>query len=726
MNVNNYIRISVLSLMLILGTVPGAQAQFPTLDISAITQGVKGVVQQVNQIKTQIMESSVVGSINSAIGDAKSAMSKFSLDEIKAKAKEAEKKLKEANKIKKIAEDIKKAKAAYEQKKQQFDDYKKRLADAKSKVTAKVNEAKSKIDEAKDKVESKVSDAMAKVNDVKSNVTSKVNEAKAKVDEAKSKVNDVKSNVTSKVNDAKAKVDEAKSKVNDIKSNVTSKVGNVVTKVNDAKSNIATKVDNAKSQVNNIKSNVTTKASNAISKANSIKNDITTTVAEVNSKLDNAKSGIADSIDAVVPKAKVGDSASLSNGAEQTSGARKAFTISSPDFEKSEILTANASVNTPQAKSSVAKAKEISATEGITSGVQAINTSLRKAMDEKDTKTLEEIANIDPADIINSDSKIYDDGTTPTLKGRLDTTITEDKLLAPTKTINKNSDVKLQTEKAAALPNKAVTDVKENTKPSISLDEKTDIITTKPVVNSGKTLTETISAKTTTPLLSKTPTNTNKESVSSNGLKVNRQKFQTQPLLQKNSYKLWLDDGDHSRHHGIKLSFNDTLKFGSAECDYNNSIISGDDGEVVILSEMFAKECCLKPEELKDLSVIRDCARNLIKKMNDPDSIIAAEAQSVFQQISAEQLKYGLAEALDNTNDSTSYLKDVLEQYKKDMTQSSNTKDDISIVTMTNTQLLYLFNRCLVIIITLLYSNIYFFTKDIIFYRIYRINTSGS
>jgi len=718
MSYNNYIRISVLSLMLILGAVPKVHAMFPTLDISAITQGVKGVVQQVNQVKTQIMESSVVGSINSAIGDAKSAMSKFSLDEIKAKAKEAEKKLKEANKIKQVAEKIKKAKEAYEQKKKQFDDYKKKL-----------EAAKAKVDEAKSSAMEKVGDAMTKVNDAKSKVAA-----------------------------AQSKVSGAVAKVNEVKSMASSKVGNVMTTVNTAKS----KVTAAQSKVGAV-----------VTKANNIKSDLTP---KLNASV--PQNNIAKPTVLSAPTAKPVDSSSLSGGSLKASTARQAFTAPAPASVKSNKLTVNTSINAPLTKSGVEKAKEISAKEGISAGVQSLDISLSKAVNKKDTEALEEIANIDPADIITSDSKVYDDGTTPLLKSKgvlssdkkvvtdektltldknkttvpvltpaksinnssetklvpvnelvasdkkADTVVTQtgtNKIktpsvstvltssqkvtapkanlptLAPAKTVTKSPEVKSEPSKELITSSKPALKTKEELKPTISLEKETEVIVEKPVVNKGKTLTDTISMQVAPNQLSKTPTIGSAKSITEpvvgNGLKVKRQKFQTQPLLQKNSHNLWQDDGDRSRHHSIKLSFNDTLKFGSAECDYNNSIISGDDGEVVILSEAFAKECCLKPEDLKSLDTIRDCARNLVKKMNDPDSTIAAEAYAVFQQISAEQLKYGLAESLDNTNDSTSYLKDVFEPYKKDMTQSSSSRDDIQVLTMANTQLLYLFNR---------------------------------
>ena len=129
------------------------------------------------------------------------------------------------------------------------------------------------------------------------------------------------------------------------------------------------------------------------------------------------------------------------------------------------------------------------------------------------------------------------------------------------------------------------------------------------------------------------------------------------------------------------------------QCEYNNSVISGDDGEIVIIPETLAQYCCLDAEKLTDMQIIKDCTNKLLAKMHDKDNSVNEVAQETYGKIMSEQSKYGLAEALDETNVATSYLADVLKQYKEDMTNASTTSDDISTISITNTQLLYLLNR---------------------------------
>jgi len=625
MSLNNYIKAFSLGLICTLGLVPMAQAQWPTLDISAIVQGAKGIAQQVEQYKTQIMESKTVSSINTAIGDAKSSMSKFSLDELEAKKKKAEKALKEAEKLKKIQEDIQKAKKAYEEKKKSYDDYKQKLANAKS------------------------------------NVASKVNDAKSAVNDAKAKVNDAKS----KVNDAKSKVNDAKSTINDVKS-----------KVNNATSKAVAKVNDVKSTVNDVKS----KANNATSKAVAKVNDVKSTINEAKSIAMPATSPVSTG----------------------TSG-RKAFsTTTTPSVATTtpKEVTKPAQIETPSL--TVEQVKEVSATEGVPSGVQALGKTLNEAVDKKDTKTLDAIAKIDPADVVTSDSKIYDNGQQPVIARKAFTTTETVKDTSTPEASSVNEQPKVEEATAKVLldeqPKITASPVAETglQKPTLVRRElqKLDLApvdTTTPSVSTGTTSSSAVRSgggggggRVMDILEEASPTD---------DLAPNRKKFQTQQMMIQGANDIWINNGDRSRHLGTKLSYNETLKFGSAECKYNNAIMSGDDGEVVILSETLAKECCIDAKDLTDLNIIRDCAKKLVEKMNDKDSTVAAEAYSVFMQIAAEQLKYGLAESLDNTKDSSQYLSKVLKKYKEDMQQASTTKDNISIISMTNTELLFLLNR---------------------------------
>ena len=539
MSLNNYIKVTALSMMCLLGSLPSAMAQFPTLDMSAIGTKAKSITQQVQQYKTQIMESKTVGSINSAIGDAKSSMSKFSTDKIAEAKKKAEKAKKQADKIKKIKEDAEKAKKAYEEKKKQFEEYKQ-----------KVNEAKQKVAEVKDKV----------------------NEAKEMVNDAK----DVASSAGAL----------AKTAVADAKNTVAAKAG--------------VSLPSSSSSSKSSPSSVSPSEKGVATAATSV--SLNDTVQPVS--VPTAATTPAVDVTNAMPNSTFAVSASpvlLDDGRGLTSN-RKAFStveVSADNVEADNIRAI----------------KETAATDGVPAAAAKLNKVLNTAVQKGDAATLNAVANIDTADIVNSQSKIY-----------------------------------------------------EPVKNTPQLSDKMTIKAT-----SGNTLKGTLAPAT------------------SNGLQINRRTFKR---LDKES-SLWLKPDFFSQSHSAELSYTQTMSFATeaGSCDYNNEIVSGDDGSIVILSPTLAKYCCIKAENLTDPNVIKDCANKLLKEMNDEDSTKSADAQGVYATIMAEQGSYGVAEALDNTNVSSSYQADVLKKFTEDLKNASTSNDAINVVSMTNTQILYLLNR---------------------------------
>lgn len=206
-------RISLLGIAIAMSITSSAQAQWPTLDISAIKEGISSKIELVKQSKIVTETTQLAGKMNSAIGDAKSSISKFAGDNLK-KIQEQAKKLEEA---------------------------KKRLEENK----AKIDEAKEKAQKAKEqyeKAQKKIAEAKEKVEEAKATV----NDVKSKVDEAKEKVNEVKS----KVDEAKATINEAKETINDAKNLAQDKISSVQNKVNDVRSDINQATGNTTSTPN--------------------------------------------------------------------------------------------------------------------------------------------------------------------------------------------------------------------------------------------------------------------------------------------------------------------------------------------------------------------------------------------------------------------------------------------------------------------------------------------
>ena len=170
----------------------------PTVDFSAIAEGVKSNLELVKQSKIVVEGTALIGDVNSTIGDIKSNISDLGVEEAK----------RQAEKIQKQKENLEKAKEKY-------DEYKEKLDEAKEQVE--------KAKELKEKAQSKISEAQSKVSSTVSDVQEKVSDAKEKIDDAKEKVNDVKS----KVDEARSVASDAQDMIGEAQGAVSGALGKV-------------------------------------------------------------------------------------------------------------------------------------------------------------------------------------------------------------------------------------------------------------------------------------------------------------------------------------------------------------------------------------------------------------------------------------------------------------------------------------------------------------------
>ena len=217
--------ISLLGIMVLMSITSPAQAQWPTLDISAIAEGIKSKIELVKQSKIITETTQLAGKMNSTIGDAKASMSKFAGDTIE--------------KAKKQAEKLQKAKERLDKAKEKLEKAKEKAAKAKEKM----EKAKAKIEKAKAEIEKAKEDAQSIANDVKSEVDKAkeiANDVKSEVDNAKEIANDVKSevdNAKTQINDAKETISDVKDVANDAVSSAKNRASNISSDVNSTISN---------------------------------------------------------------------------------------------------------------------------------------------------------------------------------------------------------------------------------------------------------------------------------------------------------------------------------------------------------------------------------------------------------------------------------------------------------------------------------------------------------
>ncbi len=211
--------ITLFGLSLLMSLSSPAQAQWPTLDLTAIKEGISSKIELVKQSKIVTEATKLGGKMNSAIGDAKSSVTKFAGDNLE--------------KAKKKAEKLQKEKERLEEKKKKLEEKKEKLEKQKKKIE-KAKKAMEEAKKLKKDAEKKIQEGKDMVNDVKS----QVDEAKQMAADAQAAVNDAKATAQGAIADAKSTVGEVKSTVNDAKSTVGDAVGTVREEKNELQSAI--------------------------------------------------------------------------------------------------------------------------------------------------------------------------------------------------------------------------------------------------------------------------------------------------------------------------------------------------------------------------------------------------------------------------------------------------------------------------------------------------------
>ena len=204
--------ITLFGLSLLMSLSSPAQAQWPTLDLTAIKEGISSKIELVKQSKIVTEATKLGGKMNSAIGDAKSSVTKFAGDNLEKAKKKAEKLQKEKERLEEKKKKLEEKKEKLEKQKKKIEKAKKLKEDAEKKIQEgkdMVNDVKSQVDEAKQMA----ADAQAAVNDAKATAQGAIADAKSTVGEVKSTVNDAKSTVGDAVRTVREEKNELQSAI---------------------------------------------------------------------------------------------------------------------------------------------------------------------------------------------------------------------------------------------------------------------------------------------------------------------------------------------------------------------------------------------------------------------------------------------------------------------------------------------------------------------------------
>ena len=467
------------------------------------------------------------------------------------------------------------------------------------------------------KINSAIGDAKASMSKFKADT---IDAAKKKAEKLKAQADKVKK-VQEDIKKAKAEYEKKKKQFEDYKQ-----------KLEEAKKEVSDKIQEAKETVNEAKETIDTAKQAASSAVNDVK-----------SQVNDVKSTVNDAQNAV-------------NGAVSQAQGTLSEVQSQVNNAQSNVLgTQNNATGNP-----LAEVKQTAQTQGVPAAAAAFEQTINDAAANGNTAVLDAASKMDTADLVISDSKVYDDTTPPAYQGRQAfTPPTSASEQAPTEAVVNQPIVESIDLRPEAEEKEVVDPMFRASQQIVAPDPEIKEEETKPAPKDES---------------GETPT-------------FRRQPFEIQGFL---------DDGEFARQSRIKISRAETLQFADVakECSsYNNTIQNGDDGKIIVMPERLAKYCCIEADKLTDLNLMPDCAVKMLKKMNDKDAEVQSDANSEYMAIIGEQSKNGLAESIIDVNKATDYKSKRLKPFLEKAANVKTTRDGISFITQSNIEMLYLMNQ---------------------------------
>lgn len=696
--------LALLGLSLLMFLTSPAQAQWPTLDMTAIKEGITSKIELVKQSKIVTEATQLGGKMNSAIGDAKSSMTKFAGDNIEKAKKQAEKLKKEKErldkqkeKMDKLKEKAEKQKKKLEKAKKAMDDAKKMKADAEKKIQEgkdMANEAKSKVDEAK----SKVDEAKQMADDAKST-------AQGAINDAKSTVNDAKTTAGSAISDVKNKKDELESSagissggsknddfvedyVADYEAGINSddKVYEETPEISETPEIPTAPANNGKSP-EDILSSVSGAAFQGLHDSQLSDREI----------LDVLQKPLDDEMIAKMREKGVDektiDSLVLQKGLKALSGGTGASAAPASEVATpTEGLSKEPSMD----EETAAAAPELTASEAATPAATAANGKIIKRQAfgrQKATGSSVAVKTRATSGAVTLNSKAV--------------VGTKAKSSAPS-----GSKLKPSLNKTAVSPVTAATPAVSLSTTAVKADSLQKAPTAPAATNSISGTAATVSASgravrtrmsanpsaaAPATVLQAQPAVTNTESAPAATAPATRG-FRQRAIIKKDVQPLqqgaWLETLEP-----IKIAvYNnpEILMFGAEASseEIPDGVVDNGEYEETIMTEKMLELCRFGKDKLNDTSMIQNCMKDLIKHQSDSDSQVAEQGKTIHTQLVAEAVVATVSESMAMKNIAANYV-DKLDKQEEDLGGASTTRDDSGALAMTNKELQYAINKML-------------------------------
>ena len=645
--------ITLFGLSLLMSLSSPAQAQWPTLDLTAIKEGISSKIELVKQSKIVTEATKLGGKMNSAIGDAKSSVTKFAGDNLE--------------KAKKKAEKLQKEKERLEEKKKKLEEKKEKLEKQKKKIE-KAKKAMEEAKKLKEDAEKKIQEGKDMVNDVKS----QVDEAKQMAADAQAAVNDAKATAQGAIADAKSTVGEVKSTVNDAKSTVGDAVGTVREEKNELQSAIGGQSGSAAADssfvddyVAQYEAGINSDAkiyeqmpaadSEVVSETLPAAGDV---AAEPADEAETALAPAAGDMSAVVapedmsaqqPVAAVTGAAQTVTGGKQLNRrpfGRKDMTAGTAAVQSSAVSTVTGTLQTaPAAVSSAATGQAATPATSAATPSAAVETAPAAVKTQAVGRSIRTRASAAPSAV------------------------------------------------SAAAAGQVATPATSAATPSAAVETAPAAVKTQAVGRSIRTRASAAPSAVSAAATGQAATSATSAATPSAAVEAAPAAVKTQPARRSFRQRATIKKDNQASLFELKQSVNlaagsysETLMFGAEDSGESipDGVIHNGEYEETIIPDTIVDYCNIGVDQLQDTSVMQNCLKQLITHQSDSDNQVAEEGKALFTKATAEIAIATVAESMQQKVIAAKYQEQVQDKREETLASASTSRDDSGGLAMTN------------------------------------------
>ena len=645
--------ITLFGLSLLMSLSSPAQAQWPTLDLTAIKEGISSKIELVKQSKIVTEATKLGGKMNSAIGDAKSSVTKFAGDNLE--------------KAKKKAEKLQKEKERLEEKKKKLEEKKEKLEKQKKKIE-KAKKAMEEAKKLKEDAEKKIQEGKDMVNDVKS----QVDEAKQMAADAQAAVNDAKATAQGAIADAKSTVGEVKSTVNDAKSTVGDAVGTVREEKNELQSAIGGQSGSAAADssfvddyVAQYEAGINSDAkiyeqmpaadSEVVSETLPAAGDV---AAEPADEAETALAPAAGDMSAVVapedmsaqqPVAAVAGAAQTVTGGKQLNRrpfGRKDMTAGTAAVQSSAVSTVTGTLQTaPAAVSSAATGQAATPATSAATPSAAVETAPAAVKTQAVGRSIRTRASAAPSAV------------------------------------------------SAAAAGQVATPATSAATPSAAVETAPAAVKTQAVGRSIRTRASAAPSAVSAAAAGQVATPATSAATPSAAVETAPAAVKTQPARRSFRQRATIKKDNQASLFELKQSVNlaagsysETLMFGAEDSGESipDGVIHNGEYEETIIPDTIVDYCNIGVNQLQDTSVMQNCLKQLITHQSDSDNQVAEEGKALFTKATAEIAIATVAESMQQKVIAAKYQEQVQDKREETLASASTSRDDSGGLAMTN------------------------------------------